>query len=234
MLSLNKQKVKSNKPRLAFKGFTLSELLVSLGVLGLIAGLTIPNVVASVEKSKNRSVLKEAYQLISSITNAGFLNGDFQNITSWDFVTDNGSGSIANYFTEKLNYSKQCLTADVASSGCTTGYPKSLDAPAASPTSSHNQHNARWILPNGAKVQFHRAGTDVINPNFMFWTVTAKGYSSEMNMSGTNPDTIMFECKLSADAALVPSYWGTVLKPGMCGASVFSDYATPFNIVLNS
>ena len=35
-------------------GFTLSELLVSLGVLGLIAGLTVPSIVVGVERSKNR------------------------------------------------------------------------------------------------------------------------------------------------------------------------------------
>ena len=45
----------SHKPQ-AFKlGFTLSELLGSLAVLGLIAGLTVPSIVASVENSKRRA-----------------------------------------------------------------------------------------------------------------------------------------------------------------------------------
>ena len=39
----------SHKPQ-AFKlGFTLSELLVSLAVLGLIAGLTVPSIVVAVQ-----------------------------------------------------------------------------------------------------------------------------------------------------------------------------------------
>jgi prepilin-type N-terminal cleavage/methylation domain-containing protein len=54
----------SPKPKL---GFTLSELLVSLAVLGLIAGLTVPSIVFSVEKSRKKALLKETVQLLNDI-----------------------------------------------------------------------------------------------------------------------------------------------------------------------
>ena len=47
--------LKTSHKSQAFKlGFTLSELLVSLAVLGLIAGLTVPSIVVAVDRSKTR------------------------------------------------------------------------------------------------------------------------------------------------------------------------------------
>jgi prepilin-type N-terminal cleavage/methylation domain-containing protein len=48
------------------QAFTLSELLVSLAVLGLIAGITLPAVFNSVAKSKKHAVIKEAYNSIQN------------------------------------------------------------------------------------------------------------------------------------------------------------------------
>ena len=47
---------------------------MSLAVLGLIAGLTIPSVVASVEKTKNKALQKETIQVISQIMQDGVMN----------------------------------------------------------------------------------------------------------------------------------------------------------------
>ena len=60
----HKPQATSHKPQAFRLGFTLSELLVSLAVLGLIAGLTVPSIVASVEKSKKRTQFKETFQVI--------------------------------------------------------------------------------------------------------------------------------------------------------------------------
>jgi prepilin-type N-terminal cleavage/methylation domain-containing protein len=47
------------------KGFTLSELLISLGVLGLIAALAIPSVWASLKESQDRALLRTAIRTLS-------------------------------------------------------------------------------------------------------------------------------------------------------------------------
>lgn len=54
--------------KLTCKGFTLSELLVSLAVLGLIAGLTVPTVWASVKQSQDRALLTTAIRTLSEAT----------------------------------------------------------------------------------------------------------------------------------------------------------------------
>jgi prepilin-type N-terminal cleavage/methylation domain-containing protein len=58
------------------KGFTLSELLVSLGVLGLIAGLTIPTIVNAVETSKRKALFRETVQIVAQVVQQGVLSGE--------------------------------------------------------------------------------------------------------------------------------------------------------------
>lgn len=207
-----------------FKGFTLSELLVSLAVLGLIAGLTVPSVVTAVDRGRNRSALKEAFQTISAINQAGVLNGDFANLTEWTVGNATTPTGIVTYITSKLNYSKQCLETDTTSDGCKRG----LTGQTA--THSSNAHRARWILPNGVKVQASPSLTPAWSATAMVWTVTAKAFAADMVTTGTNPDTIVFSCNPSDVSQTIN---GIITKAGTCGAYDATTYATPFNLVLN-
>jgi prepilin-type N-terminal cleavage/methylation domain-containing protein len=54
------------------KGFTLSELLVSLTVIGLIAGLAIPNLVINMNRNKERTLLRAAIRTINEATTKVF------------------------------------------------------------------------------------------------------------------------------------------------------------------
>ena len=125
-------------------GFTLSELLVSFAVLGLIAGLTVPSIVTSVDRSKNKALFKETFQLISEITYNGVINGDFANLSNDSDWWYDGPSNAVNYISSKLNYSKQCFTGDTTSDGCHLNSETNY---------TYGNHNARWILTNGVKVQ---------------------------------------------------------------------------------
>ena len=57
------------------KAFTLTELLISLAVLGLIATLTLPHVFMSVDRAKKRAAFKEAYQALAQATHAAMMEG---------------------------------------------------------------------------------------------------------------------------------------------------------------
>ena len=204
----HKPQATSHKPfRL---GFTLSELLVSLGVLGLIAGLTIPSVINSVNKARQKSMAKEALQVITDITSAGVLNGDFSTITSWDTVNQNGPTSITGYLTSKLN-ARQCVTSDITSPGCTlgwTGFPAN---------GVDNQHNARWILPNGTRLQvnYYWGG---FSSTKMAWTVDVNPYNRVVDYSSSNPDSMLMFCN-NTDNLLMPGSPGKTetIKAGACG-----------------
>jgi prepilin-type N-terminal cleavage/methylation domain-containing protein len=189
-------------------GFTLSELLVSLAVLGLIAGLTVPSVVQSVERGKNRSVMKEDFQVLSAIIQAGVLTGDFDALTSWDIVNENGSTSLAGYFNSKLNSVRQCLTGDFTSQGC-------LKNPATNggDDNDSNNHNARWVLPNGSKVRIHRISQLV--PNQLIPLVILSKADQTMNViTGNNVNTVYTRCNVGSSSVVVN---GITLKPGTCG-----------------
>lgn len=81
-------------------GFTLGEVLMTLGVIGIIAAMTMPVLVENVNESKYRSLLKSFYSkysvnLDSILTTAGEDNGSspcdsfdcFNDITASTFVT---------------------------------------------------------------------------------------------------------------------------------------------------
>jgi prepilin-type N-terminal cleavage/methylation domain-containing protein len=57
------------------KAFTLTELLVSMAVLGLIATLTLPHMFMSADRAKKRAVFKEAYQALAQATHAAMMEG---------------------------------------------------------------------------------------------------------------------------------------------------------------
>ena len=188
--------------------------MVSLAVLGLIAGLTIPSIVASVERSKNRTLLKETVQLISEITQNGVLNGDFANI-SWDYGWDAAVG-IVPYISSKLNYSKQCLI-NVNTATCPL---------ITSPNyATYGNNSARWILRNGVKVQ---SLGNYWNSAFMWWVVTTKPYSTTVTLSGNNPDALEISCNIT-DTTQVAN--GKTIKAGMCGP-VSDGWGAQFNSIM--
>ena len=83
------------------KAFTLTELLVSLTVLGLIATLTLPHLFASFDRAKKRAVFKEAYQALAEAVHSSTMEGG----TVFDII-------------DKLNPKKICRT-NALTEGCT-------------------------------------------------------------------------------------------------------------------
>lgn len=70
------------------RGFTLSELLISLAILGLIAVFTIPQVLRSMQASQNKTALKDAIASLAEISYRAALQNDPET-NSWTFVRTN-------------------------------------------------------------------------------------------------------------------------------------------------
>jgi prepilin-type N-terminal cleavage/methylation domain-containing protein len=94
------------------RGFTLSELLVSLSVLGLIAAFAIPSILAGVANNSKKALLKEAFNFIS--------NGIREGVDMGQLRTTND----LTYFQSKLNATKVCTNA--TAQGCWTGQEQIL------------------------------------------------------------------------------------------------------------
>lgn len=90
------------------KGFTLAEILVTLGVIGVIASMTVPTLVQDVQDAKYKASWKKDFSDFSqaakrlSIDNAGNLSDAF-----------NSSDSFRNSLLKYLNYNKLCNSGTV-------------------------------------------------------------------------------------------------------------------------
>lgn len=62
------------------KAFTLAEVLITLGIIGVVAAITIPNLIASYKAIKLKNQFKEAYSILSRAIKA--YNGDDERISA--------------------------------------------------------------------------------------------------------------------------------------------------------
>ncbi|MBQ8460181.1 type II secretion system protein [bacterium] len=64
-------------------GFTLAETLITIGIIGVVAAMTIPNLISKYQKLQIVSKLKRAYSQISQATKLA--EADYGEISGWDF-----------------------------------------------------------------------------------------------------------------------------------------------------
>jgi prepilin-type N-terminal cleavage/methylation domain-containing protein len=110
------------------KGFTLSELLIAIAILGLIATFTIPKVLQSVGNSTNKAIGKETASVISQ---------------AYDGLKADGNGSVPNTVTAgtlmaKINYVQALASGTMAGITCAT--------PGADTTSCYQLHNGGILV----------------------------------------------------------------------------------------
>lgn len=81
--------------------FTLAEILIVLGIIGIVAEMTIPSLVVNTQKQIYLTQLKKAYssfnQALTAITVANGCPNDFKCVSSLSSSTDFGN-ELANYF----------------------------------------------------------------------------------------------------------------------------------------
>ncbi len=134
----HKPQATSHKP---FKlGFTLSELLVSLAVLGLIAGLTVPSIVTSVQISQERNAAKEAYSALSAAIQQAYMEGTLASMSPAERSLTDPNSAYVKWFRSTFSGS-YCENGDVAGKCSRIGWH------------GHYSNNAaRVILSTGAVI----------------------------------------------------------------------------------
>lgn len=101
--------------------FTLAEVLITLGIIGIVASLTIPTIIGNAEKQSTVSKVKETYSFLAQATNqikndcGGDIGGCMTNSNA-----GNGNATakteITNLYKQKLSVSKDCT--DGTTTGC--------------------------------------------------------------------------------------------------------------------
>jgi len=103
------------------KGFTLAEVLITLGVIGIVAQMTIPTLVNNVRQAVLKSQLKEAYSILlaagAAIKNEN--GGSYEGLCTSDGTTTNlaANDCIINAFRDKLKYVKECAAGSTQGVG---------------------------------------------------------------------------------------------------------------------
>ena len=94
------------------KAFTLAEVLVTLGVIGIVAAMTIPVLIQDVGDKGNLVGLKKFYSDFANATN--LLMVDYSEPVYWDLRDNNAPSAdwVMERYTEKLNIQKVCGAGD--------------------------------------------------------------------------------------------------------------------------
>lgn len=112
----NKQNVKKTKKQsslyithLVFHAFTLAEVLITLGIIGVVAALTIPTLINNSQKSQYISALEKTYSTLSQ--NFLLIQNDNGGDVSSIFVSTNSNTNMLNAFATQLKVVKTCTGA---------------------------------------------------------------------------------------------------------------------------
>ncbi|MBQ9246171.1 prepilin-type N-terminal cleavage/methylation domain-containing protein [bacterium] len=94
-----------------FSAFTLAEVLITLVIIGMIAAMTVPTLIANYQKEETISRLKKVYSTLSQTTNRAI--ADNGPIESWEMIDGNGTWNGSKFFAENylipyLNVLQKC------------------------------------------------------------------------------------------------------------------------------
>lgn len=67
------------------QAFTLAEVLITLGIVGIVAAITLPSLIQDYQISANINRLKNTYSILSQAVKASEADNGF--VYEWDFVS---------------------------------------------------------------------------------------------------------------------------------------------------
>lgn len=164
-----------------FQAFTLAEVLITLGIIGVVASLTIPVLVDKFEKQATIEGYKKAY---STLQNAVKMSeAENGTIDGWDFPTTAGDTTqgmqfFDTYLAPYLSISKSCGT----SSGCWISSKKpNGDIYTSSGLTSVS--NIKYVLNDGMALSIYNYG-------YFLAPTTLRGLNIYVDINGAkNPNT---------------------------------------------
>ena len=98
--------------------FTLAEVLITLGIIGVVASLTMPSLNQKLQDQKNMSTLKKTYSILQQATNLAI--AEHETPEYWGMVDNSVESvtSVYNYYKPFFNMMRECPNKP----GC-WGYP---------------------------------------------------------------------------------------------------------------
>ena len=99
------------------KAFTLAEVLITLSILGIVAALSIPNIISNYNERVTITKVKKMYSILNSAYSMALAENVIKENTIFGF-TEDGATKIAEIFKQYLAVSKDCGTTMVGKTEC--------------------------------------------------------------------------------------------------------------------
>lgn len=97
--------------RKSFLGFTLSEVLITLAVIGVVAAMTLPTLIQKQQEKESVVKLKKIYSILSqAYTSAASVHGDSSEWALGEIYSPEGAKAIADIMKPYFKLSKDCGT----------------------------------------------------------------------------------------------------------------------------
>lgn len=96
-----------------YMGFTLAEILITLGIIGIVSAMTIPSLIQGMEDHATVTALKKAYSTLSNAYKMA--EQEYGTPDNWGLASTNPSKETLNKLKPYLNVTKDCIDG---SNGC--------------------------------------------------------------------------------------------------------------------
>ena len=150
------------KGEIIHRGFTLAEVLITIGIIGVVASMTLPSLNQRLSDQRNMAALKKAYSVLQQATNLAV--SEHEGTEYWGMVDNNDEvvTTIYNYYKPYFNMMRECQN----SAGCWAYPTKHLSG-----SVYWSAHNTSWCqfaftLPDGINVLMDIYPANQIQSNF--------------------------------------------------------------------
>ncbi len=129
--------------------FTLAEVLITLGIIGVVVAMTIPNLIAKAREKATVAQVKETYSILSQ----GFRRAidEYGDVSSWCIRSDNNEEQCAEQIAENLSHFVRLSPCDPGSKCVARFYKNRVKG-------DNRKFSMLWrktyVLNNGSGIQF--------------------------------------------------------------------------------
>lgn len=155
------------------KAFTLAEVLITLGIIGVVAAMTIPNLITNAKNKRMTTQLKATQSVLSNAIRLA--EEEYGDMSGWDIkmdYTESDAKNIAKVLKQFLKLSLDCGTMDDKGMCSPKVRYKLLNGTEHSGNYYDNRKYYKVVLLNGSSIWWRSANQDEYKNNdriAVFW-----------------------------------------------------------------
>ncbi len=174
------------------RAFTLAEVLITIGIIGIVAAMTIPSLIANNQKKELQTALKKAYSVILQAYNQLSYDEGYP-VNYYTFGYDNFKPYYIKYFDNPIDcYKESCVGKETDDEGFGSSIYRNYNK--TNQIDSHLLDNGQFMLKDGMLIMLEVDGSKI------FITVDINGYKKKPNIWGQD----LFTFEIIKEGKLLP------------------------------